>query len=153
MFLLPTRSFLSVVHNHNRCDTKESHSEGGTGRCFVCLKRNHLSHDCRSLIKCVRCNGRNHASVCKEGHINSNPTRGGTRSHHVHVNRTKNYHLHGTRSHQVHRVTHQQQHSCIVNTAVTVLLQTAKAYVHKLGDPGCGITIRIMLDGGVRGPM
>ena len=47
-----------------------------TGRCFVCLKRNHLSHDCCSLIRYVHCNGQHHTSICKEGHTNSNPTRG-----------------------------------------------------------------------------
>ncbi len=33
------------------------------GRCYVCLKRKHLSRDCRS-VKCNRCNGRQHTSVC-----------------------------------------------------------------------------------------
>ena len=40
------------------------------GRCFVCLKRHHLSRDCRSPIKCACCNGQHHTSICK-GHANA----------------------------------------------------------------------------------
>ena len=35
-----------------------------TGRCFVCLRRRHVSRDCRSSIRCSRCNGRHHTSLC-----------------------------------------------------------------------------------------
>ena len=120
-----------------------------TGRCFVCLKRNYLSHDCRSLIKRVRCNGRHHTSICKEGHTNSNPTRG--RNQEPPRPRQQNQELPPTQnqeppSSQSHSSTTTQLYC--VNTAVPVLLQTAKAYVHKPGDPGCEITLRIMLDGG-----
>ena len=36
-----------------------------TGRCFVCLRRHHLSKDCRSSAKCAHCSGRHHSSICK----------------------------------------------------------------------------------------
>ena len=35
-----------------------------SGRCFVCLKRHHLSRDCRSNFNCKRCRGRHHVSIC-----------------------------------------------------------------------------------------
>ena len=38
-----------------------------------------------------------------------------------------------------------------ISTSVPVLLQMAKAYVYKPNETGHGITIRLMLDGGVRG--
>ena len=38
------------------------------GRCFVCLKRHHLSRNCRLPISCTRCNGRHHKSICKQLH-------------------------------------------------------------------------------------
>jgi len=42
-----------------------------TGRCFVCLRRHHLSRDCHSPAKCARCGGRHHTSICKNGHTGS----------------------------------------------------------------------------------
>ena len=35
-----------------------------SGRCFNCLRKNHLSRNCRSTSKCKRCNGRHHTSIC-----------------------------------------------------------------------------------------
>ena len=35
-----------------------------SGRCFVCLKRHHLSRDCCSNFNCKRCRGRHHVSIC-----------------------------------------------------------------------------------------
>ena len=31
-----------------------------SGRCFVCLKKYHMSRDCRSRLRCSNCNGRHH---------------------------------------------------------------------------------------------
>ena len=35
-----------------------------TGRCFVCLKRNHKARECRSSMTCSNCRKRHHASIC-----------------------------------------------------------------------------------------
>ena len=35
-----------------------------SGRCFNCLRKNHLSRNCRSTSKCRHCNGRHHTSIC-----------------------------------------------------------------------------------------
>ena len=35
-----------------------------SGRCYVCLKRHHLSRDCRSTYNCRKCRGRHHVSIC-----------------------------------------------------------------------------------------
>ena len=35
-----------------------------SGRCFVCLRKNHISRNCRSSLKCNACNGRHHVSIC-----------------------------------------------------------------------------------------
>ena len=34
------------------------------GRCFSCLRRGHLSRDCRSTNRCCRCKGHHHTSIC-----------------------------------------------------------------------------------------
>ncbi len=34
------------------------------GRCFLCLKRNHLARDCESKFSCKHCSGKHHVSLC-----------------------------------------------------------------------------------------
>ena len=137
-----------------------------TGRCFVCLRRHHLSKNCRSSAKCAHCSGRHHSSICKNS---CTVSRGQPRSD------SQN---HSAAEHNA-TITPQLPQSSLptlqpptfnlqapqplppgqqdiptttqlycVNTEVPVLLQTAKAYVHKLDEPKRGMTIRLMLDGG-----
>lgn len=35
-----------------------------SGRCYVCLRKNHISRDCRSSSNCRVCRGRHHVSIC-----------------------------------------------------------------------------------------
>ena len=35
-----------------------------SGRCFICLKKYHISKECRSAIRCRNCGGRHHTSIC-----------------------------------------------------------------------------------------
>ena len=35
-----------------------------SGRCYVCLRKNHISRNCRSASKCTTCQGRHHRSIC-----------------------------------------------------------------------------------------
>ena len=51
-----------------------------SGRCFICLRQNHISRNCRSSSRCAECNGRHHTSlhasppVCDATQPNSVPT-------------------------------------------------------------------------------
>ena len=36
------------------------------GRCYVCLRRNHISRNCRSALKCCKCQGRHHETICQK---------------------------------------------------------------------------------------
>ena len=38
-----------------------------SGRCFNCLRKNHLSRNCRSTSKCKQCQGKRHTSICERG--------------------------------------------------------------------------------------
>ena len=35
-----------------------------SGRCFSCLRKGHLSRNCRTTHRCRKCNGRHHTSIC-----------------------------------------------------------------------------------------
>lgn len=35
-----------------------------SGRCYSCLRKGHLSRDCRTTHRCHKCNGRHHTSIC-----------------------------------------------------------------------------------------
>ena len=35
-----------------------------SGRCYVCLRKGHISRDCRSTGSCSRCRGRHHNTIC-----------------------------------------------------------------------------------------
>ena len=56
-------------HTSNSCKTvsnvtarKDILRKGG--RCFLCLKKNHLCRDCNSKTQCFKCRGRHHISIC-----------------------------------------------------------------------------------------
>ena len=60
-------------HNHNpeRCNQVRNPEERKqalmrSGRCFVCLRKGHLSQQCHSKLRCVACGGRHHSSICVE---------------------------------------------------------------------------------------
>ena len=36
------------------------------GRCFCCLKRNHVARDCSSQIKCSSCDMKHHVAICSK---------------------------------------------------------------------------------------
>jgi len=42
-----------------------------TGQCFVCLKRHHVSKDCRSSVRCAHFSGWHHTSICDNGHTST----------------------------------------------------------------------------------
>ena len=41
-----------------------------SGRCFVCLRRGHISRECRSRSKCGKCSARHHVSLCAQASAN-----------------------------------------------------------------------------------
>ena len=136
------------------------------GRCFLCLKRHHLSRNCRSPVNCVRCNGRHHTSICKQSQVNS-PSAGSSSPRNQGLPHPQNQGLpcpqnQGLSCPQNQEVSHLPNQEPLISPKLTptttqlycvsmsvpVLLQTAKAYVYKPNDPCHGITIRLMLDGG-----
>ncbi len=61
--------YCNQEHTSNSCTTVADKTDRKellrkAGRCFVCLKRHHLSRDCRSKFNCKNCRGRHHISIC-----------------------------------------------------------------------------------------
>ena len=60
--IIPRCSYCRQSHTSNSCKAVIDIAERKqilkrSGRCFVCLRKNHLSRDCRSTMKCARCSG------------------------------------------------------------------------------------------------
>ena len=65
----PTCCYCHQPHLSNSCQAVESTEERRrilreAGRCYVCLKKGHISRQCRSNARCTRCHGRHHSSIC-----------------------------------------------------------------------------------------
>ena len=45
-----------------------------TGCCFTCLKRHHISQNCRSSGRCGNCRGRHHTSICTSSSSRTEPS-------------------------------------------------------------------------------
>lgn len=65
----PTCTYCKQSHASNKCKTvtdaqKRKEILRKEGRCYVGLKKHHLSRDCPSQNKCFKCNGRHHISIC-----------------------------------------------------------------------------------------
>lgn len=65
----PTCTYCQGSHTSNSCTTVSNVTARKdilrkNGRCFLCLKRNHLSRDCNSKSHCFKCHGRHHISIC-----------------------------------------------------------------------------------------
>ncbi|XP_067023160.1 uncharacterized protein [Acropora muricata] len=101
------------------------------GRCFICIRKNHLSRNCRSQSRCSKCHGRHHSSICDP---NETP---------VSLVSTETQKRESTVDEK--RVT--SSVNMCVDTKNTVLLRTAKATVYNPGNSHRKMTIGIILDG------
>lgn len=79
-----------------------------TGRCFVCLRQRHIIRNCRSSLRCAKCRGRHHDSICSS--MNREPHSGTADGHPPQTNG----------SHQP-----PPSSSLCVNCHTAILLQTA----------------------------
>lgn len=108
------------------------------GRCYICLRRNHIARKCCSNIKCTECDGRHHVAVCparskgptKTSPLTSDPPRGGLNPEALTYNPSPN------------------DQALWTYSSKSVLLQTATAVVFNPDDPSKAIEIHIVLDTG-----
>ena len=106
------------------------------GRCYICLRRHHISRDCRSTMRCSECKGRHHISIClrSTSRVRANPPTSTTMPE-------------GARSGT--RAPPESTNNMCVNTQAPVLLQTARMPVYNLSLKGSPvIQARAIFDSG-----
>ena len=134
-FMTPTHPscvYRGQAHPSNHCSVASSaetrkQSLRRSGRCFVCLQRNHVSRNCPSSLRCKHCHGKHHDSICVCLH--SQGTSGGSSS---------SASAHGDAATPV----------LYVNTQTPVLLQTVKIRVYDANGSHSTLGVRALLDGG-----
>ena len=104
------------------------------GQCFNCLRRKHVSRDCKSISRCQKCKRKHHTSIC-----DANLSRPSSSSHSVQSGLASDSPLVQATQPTSTLCSHNQQ---------VVLLQTAKAVVHQPHDPHASLGVRLILDGG-----
>ena len=112
-----------------------------SGRCFVCLRRNHTSRECRSTLKCSSCGSRHHVSICTGG-VARNTTRSSTTS--VTGHSTLQAQSLGSVNSNTPTTTSLQ----CASSKVPVLLQTARVDVLNPDNSSVSMSVRILFDSG-----
>ena len=138
-----------------------------SGRCFICLKKGHLSRECRSTGRCRVCKGCHHSSICDHSMPRSADTQQSSSSRRVTSSRPSNA---STQPSGVQRSLPPVQNSSTsaaalnptaasftspptstslyVGTNKAVLLQTALVEVYNPTNPSLTLKLRLILDRG-----
>ena len=147
----PKCSYCHQAHSSSICRTVTDVAERKqilkrTGRCFVCLQKNHTSRECRSMAKCTKCNGRHHVSICNGGQgRRQEPNNTSSMADNPSTSTSTSQAL--VNSPNTHVPTTTASLYCI-DTRTPVLLQTAKASVCKVNNPSISREVRIIFDCG-----
>jgi len=129
-----TCSYCKQAHTSNSCNVVTDVAARKkvlmrTGRCFICLRRGHISKECRSKGKCIKCNGLHHISICNQG----KDTEQSQGQHKPTANNTQFNSSPST--------------SMYVSAGTPILLQTAQAQASGENST-VNMKVRIILDGG-----
>ncbi len=160
-----TCSYCQQDHTSNSCGVvTQPHARKQVlqkaGRCFVCLRRGHISRECNSHRKCAKCGGRHHISICLRG-TGPPPTWSGFTA--SDQDKTDNPSAASTQSRPdppaaqrsglnagapAFQAQERRSTSLWVNSGRTVLLQTAQAKAFNPVSPHQSRRVRIVLDSG-----
>ena len=140
----PTCTYCNLNHPSNSCPTVTNVTARKEilkrhGRCFICLRRGHISRNCPSNISCFNCSGRHHVSICTFGISEE------TGAHSLtDAPTTAN---HEQASWGAPNDTNENPTALYIGSSTPILLQTAKAVVFKPGQTG-QLLARLILDSG-----
>ena len=120
-------------HSHDRPRCFLVSNTLQTGRCFICLQKNHTSREYRSTMKCGKCGGRHHVSICGESQqevpVVNAPTKNDSSQHQQGLQQP---------------TLPISPSLCYVNVRSPVLLQTARTTVYKLDNPDKNKAVRFI---------
>lgn len=152
--------YCSQLHYPNDCDTIASidarkQSLRRSGRCFSCLRRGHLSAQCRSASRCRNCRGRHHTSICENRtrdpsrqQPQSSTASVGSSATTTPVTSPNPMTTHSTLNPTATSFTPPTSTSFCASSNKVVLLQTAVAEISDPRDPCRVLNARIVMDCG-----
>lgn len=150
----PTCTYYQESHTSNSCPTVSNVIARKdilrkNGRCFLCLKRNHLIKDCNSKSRCFKCHGRHHISICSKD-TNERKFKGSPKPldgrHPEPEQRSQNQHPAGSDSKLPSQPTGEVTSVNFVSAKTPVLLQTAQATILRADTPMNTAKVRVVLD-------
>ena len=115
-----------------------------SGRCFICLRKGHISKDCRSRSKCPKCGGRHHFSICLRRERKPEPTTNPSALPNPNPPSPSRLDPEATPFVAPSTTTA----SMYVDASKTVLLQTARAVVYNPQESQSSLEVRAVLDAG-----
>ena len=155
--LSPTCCYCQQPHTSNSCtnvtevDARKQILRK-SGRCFCCLKRGHLSRDCRSSHKCPKCTGRHHISICPRSYTcDSNQrttTTGASQPALPGVPEASHTTKSGLNPDAATFVAPTTFVTMCAGVDKTVLLQTAQTSIYNPSKPQLSMRVRAILDSG-----
>ena len=157
----PSCCYCQQAHSSNNCKTVIQTEARKiilrkSGRCFTCLRKGHISRNCRSTSKCSKCSGRHHTSICERDCIRESTQQPPSAS--TSLVAQSNQPQDATATSQAQRsslnphaaiyTTTPTTTSLYVNANKTVMLQTAQAHIFNPHQPQLTSEVRIILDSG-----
>ena len=135
-------AYCNGAHSSNSCQTVTDPEQRKrilrtAGRCFICLKRHHISRNCRSSARCNNCRGRHHTSICMTSRTSADATATSSGIS------TRNPPPPTSASQDVYVPTT----TALVGSHTPILLQTAKVTVCGTSS-GSTLEVRAILDSG-----
>jgi len=111
-----------------------------SGRCYNCLRKRHVTRNCRSASRCRNCKGKHHTSICDVTEQNKPTSLADTASYGLRPEAPPFQ----TRSKDSKTTTV----TVCSNRSQVVFLQTARAVIKNPKRPKSEVEVRLLLDGG-----
>ena len=147
----PTCSYCRQTHPSASCRTVVQVDDRKrilrkTVRCFVCLRRGHVVKDCRSNVKCLKCSGRHHVSICPKG--SDQPVKPANDTDVARQEVETSTSCLATNLNPEAPPFSPTTTSLWMNSNRTTLLQTAQATLFNPSDPEVNLCVRLVMDSG-----